>query len=261
VDNVQACGLGAHLGHLMRHDEAPVRTTPANDAQGAHVTDLPVPKASRLRRPGWRDLRLVVGVLLVLASVVLGSYVVAHADDRTAMYAAAGPLVPGQRLTEADLMRVEVQLGSKAPTYLSAAQGLAPDRYVLTEVRAGELVPAAAVGGHADIQVQPLTLLVDGGSAASLRVGSRVDVYVNPTDPDAGAATAKKFTGPELALQGVSVAGLPHTASGFGGSATGDRPVQVMAPTDRIKDIIGKVDLGARVTVVPVAGSTLQGDQ
>jgi hypothetical protein len=34
-----------------------------------------------------------------------------------------------------------------------------------------------------------------------------------------------------------------------------------MAPTDRIKDIIGKVDLGARVTVVPVAGSALQGQR
>jgi hypothetical protein len=28
-----------------------------------------------------------------------------------------------------------------------------------------------------------------------------------------------------------------------------------MAPTDRVKDIIGAVDLGARVTVVPVAGT------
>jgi hypothetical protein len=225
------------------------------------VSDLPVPKASRLQRPAWRDARLLVGVLLVLGSVVLGSYVVAHADDRTAMYAAAGPLVPGQRLSEDDLTRVEVQLGSQAASYLSAAQGLPADRYVLREVRAGELVPVSSVGSHDDIDVQPLTLLVDAGAAASLEVGSQVDVYVNPAEPDQTGG-GKRFTGPQLALQRVSVSGLPQTSSGLGGgSVTGDRPVQVMAPTDRIKDIIGKVDLGARVTVVPVAGTVLRGQQ
>lgn len=225
------------------------------------MSDLPVPKASRLQKPAWRDSRLVVGLLLVLASVVLGSFVVAHADDRVAMFAAAGPLVPGHKLTEGDLTRVDVQLGAQAARYLSAEQGLAPDRYVLREVRAGELVPASSVGSHGDIEVQPLTLLVDAGSVASLEVGSQVDVYVNPADPDE-AAGGKHFTGPELALQAVSVSGLPRASGGLGGgSLSGDRPVQVMAPTDRIKDIIGKVDLGARVTVVPVAGSALQGNQ
>lgn len=225
------------------------------------MSDLPVPKASRLQKPAWRDSRLVVGLLLVLASVLLGSYVVAHADDRTAMYAAAAPLVPGHKLTERDLSRVDVQLGSQTARYLSAEQGLAPERYVLRAVRAGELVPASSVGGRDDIDVQPLTLLVDGGSAASLAVGSQVDVYVNPADPDE-AAGGKHFTGPELALQAVSVSGLPRASGGLGGgSVTGDRPVQVMAPTGRVKDIIGKIDLGARVTVVPVAGSVLQGNR
>ena len=218
------------------------------------MSDLPVPSASRLRRPGWRDARLLVGLVLVLASVALGSYVVAHADDRQPVYAAAGALVPGRPLTEDDLVRVDVQLGSQATRYLPVGPGLAPDRYVLREVPAGELVPASAVGGREQVEVQPLTLVVDAGAAATLRVGTRVDVYVNPVDP-AATGSAKRFTGPELALQGVSVAGLPKTSGGLGSSTGADRPIQVMAPTDRVKDIIGAVDLGARVTVVPVAGT------
>jgi hypothetical protein len=232
------------------------------------MTDLALPKAARLQKPGWRDTRLVVGVLLVLASAALGSYVVAHADDRTAVYAARGPLVPGQRLGHDDLTRVDVQLGSELSRYLSAAGGLAPDRYVLREVSAGELVPAAAVGGPGQVGVQPLTLSVDAGSAAPLRVGSRVDVYVNPvvdaaTDAtDRGAASAgTAFKGPDLALEGVSVSSLPRTGSGLGGGASGDRPIQVMAPTARIKEIIAAVDLGARITVVPIAGTPLRVDQ
>jgi hypothetical protein len=224
------------------------------------MSDLPVPTAARLKRPGWRDTRLVVGVLLVLASVVLGSVVVAHADDRTAVYAARGPLVPGQQLSADNLTRVDVQLGSELPRYLSAAQGLAPGQFVLREVSAGELVPAGAVGDRDDVGVQPLTLSIDAGSAAALRVGTRVDVYVNPADLHAGSA-GKAFTGPELALTGVSVSSLPKTAGGLGGASGGDRSIQVMAPTERIKGIIADVDLGARVTVVPVVGTSLRIDQ
>ena len=224
------------------------------------MTDLPLPRAARLQRPGWRDTRLVVGVLLVLASVALGSYVVTHADDRTAVYAAREPLVPGQQLSEDDLTRVDVQLGPELSRYLGATQGLAPDRFVLREVSAGELVPAGAVGGKDDVGVQPLTLSVDAGSAAALRVGTRVDVYVNPADQSAGSSGAA-FTGPELALRGVSVSSLPKTSGGLGGGSGGDRAIQVMAPTERIKDIIGDVDLGARVTVVPVVGASVRVDQ
>jgi hypothetical protein len=227
------------------------------DRKGDIVTDLPAPGASRLRPPRWRDARLLVGILLVLASVTLGSYVVAHADDRSPVYAAAHALVPGQPLGADDLVRVDVQLGGRATRYLPAT-GLAPDRFVLREVAPGELVPASAVGGRDAVQVQPLTLVVDAGSAATLHVGTRVDVYVNPVEPGTSGATAT-FTGPELALEGVSVAGLPKTSSGLGASTGTQRPVQVMAPTERVKEIIGAVDLGAKVTLVPVAGSGVDG--
>lgn len=224
------------------------------------MTDLPVPKAVRLQRPGWRDTRLLVGVLLVLASVALGSLVVARVDDRLPVYAAREPLVPGQRLTDDDLRRVDVQLGAQQSRYLSAAVGLAPDRFVLRPVAAGELVPAAAVGDRATVGVQPLVLTVGAGSAAALQVGSVVDVYVNRVDPAAGPS-AGGFQGPELTLEAVSVSSLPRGSSGLGGGSSADRAVQVMAPTPRIKEIIAAVDLGARVTVVPVAGSSLRVEQ
>jgi hypothetical protein len=221
------------------------------------VTDLPVPTARRLQPPAWRDARLLVGVLLVLTSVTLGSLVVAHADDRVPMYAARVELVPGQRVSADDLRRVDVQLGSEQRRYLSAAGPLAQDRYVLRPVQAGELVPVTAVGGRDDVALQPLTLGVDPGSAAALQVGSRVDVYVNPVDPDATGSQGG-FRGPELALEGVSVSSLPRSEDAFGSGAAGDRPVQVMAPTSQVKVIIGQVDEGARVTMVPVPGAVLR---
>ncbi|SDP25206.1 hypothetical protein SAMN04489867_1863 [Pedococcus dokdonensis] len=234
------------------------------------MTDLPTPTAARLARPSWRDTRLLVGVLIVLASVALGAGVVARADDRTPVYAARAPLVPGQRLTADDLSRVDVQLGSQQPHYLSAGGGLAPDRFVVRPVAAGELVPVGAVGGRDQVGVQPLVLSVDAGAAAALRVGSTVDVYVNRVDPGdeggesgraAGAGAGGGFLGPELTLEAVPVSSLPRAGGGLGGGAAGDRAVQVMAPTARIKEVIAAVDLGARITVVPVAGSAVRVEQ
>lgn len=223
------------------------------------MADVPTPTASRLQKPSWKDTRLVIGVLLVLAAVVLGSLTVAAADNRVPMYAAVSPLVPGQPLAAERLTRVDVQLGEKGSGYLSAASPLPEGAYVMREVRPGELVPLSAIGGQGDVAVQPLTLVVDASSAAPLVVGSVVDVYVNPVAAD-GDAAGRDFAGAELALEGVSVAGLPRSQGALG-SSRADQAVQVMAPKGQIRDLIGQVDLGARVTLVPVPGSRLESDQ
>lgn len=221
------------------------------------VPDIATPRASRLQKPSWKDARLMVGVLLVLAATVLGSLTVAAADDRVPMYAASGQLVPGQPLSTDRLTRVDVQLGDQSGRYLSAAAGVPAGAYILRDVRPGELVPLSAIGTQDDVDVQPLTLVVDARSAAPLVVGSVVDVYVNPVERE-GDAAGRDFAGAELALEAVSVAGLPETGGRLSGSQA-DRAVQVMVPKDRIKELIGEVDLGARVTLVPVPGSQLGG--
>ena len=100
-------------------------------------------------------------------------------DDRVPMYAAAGPLLPGEPLSADRLTRVDVQLGDEGDRYLSAAQGVPQGAFVLREVRPGELVPSSAVGTRDQVGVQSLTLVVDAGSAEPLVEGSVVDVYVN----------------------------------------------------------------------------------
>ena len=80
-------------------------------------------EARRLRPPSWRDGRLVVGVLLILASVALGVRLVAAADQRVPVFAAARTLVPGERVEAADLARVDVTLGDAAGAYLPAEGG------------------------------------------------------------------------------------------------------------------------------------------
>lgn len=216
------------------------------------MSDLPTPTASRVRAPSWRDSRLLIGLLLVLVSTVLGSVVVARADDRVPVYAAKGELAPGQRLTEADVVRVDVLLGDGAAGYLPADRPLSGDTWSLRALRPGELIPVTGVGSAAAVEVQQVALLVDATSAAAIAAGSVVDVYVNR--PEEGATVGlPTFAGPERVLEAVSVVRVAGEDSVLGASAD-TRAVHVMVPRGSVRDIVADVDLGARITLVPVPG-------
>ncbi|MFW5470932.1 hypothetical protein ACOCJ4_12900 [Knoellia sp. CPCC 206435] len=225
------------------------------------MSELSTPTAQRLRRPSWRDSRLLFGVLLVLASTAIGAWVMSRADDRVPMYAAKSGLVAGQPLSAQDVVRVDVQLGSSADDYVSARSDLPPDSFALREVRAGELIPRTALGPRAQATNQPVALQVDATSASTLRAGSVVDVYVNrPVKPDTGgvgAVGSRALAGAELALEGVTVVGLSEDDTVMGG--LGDtRAVQVMVPQGKVQALVGDVDLGARITLVAVPGAVSQ---
>ena len=219
------------------------------------MSETSTPTAQRLRRPSWRDSRLVVGVLLVLASTAIGAYVMSRADDRVPMYAAKSGLMAGQPLTADDVVRVDVQLGDAGSDYVSAAGDLPPDQVALREVRAGELIPASAVGPRDKATSQPLALQVDATAASTLQPGSVVDVYVNrPTAPAKGSVGTETFEGPELTLEGVTVVALSKD-DGMMGSSGDTRPVQVMVPKETVQSLVGDVDLGAKITLVAVPGA------
>src|SRR3954468_16062952 len=81
---------------------------------GVAADALPGPTPRRVRPPRWLDLRLVLGVLLVLGSVLLGARVVSAADATVPVWAATGDLAPGTELTADDLVPVDVRLDDAA---------------------------------------------------------------------------------------------------------------------------------------------------
>ena len=217
------------------------------------MSDLPTPTATRLRAPSWRDSRLLVGVVLVLVSTVGGAVVVARADDRVPVYAAAGQVAPGQRLTPGDVTVVEAQIGDGAAAYLSADRPLPSDAFALREVRPGELIPVGSIGPAAQVGVQQVALLVDATSAGALASGSVVDVYVNRPEEGTTGVGVPRYKGPERVLEGVSVVRVAGDDAVLGG-ATETRAVHVMVPRDAVRDLVADVDAGARITLVPVPG-------
>lgn len=133
------------------------------------------PAPTRPRAPSWLDLRLVVGVLLVLGSVMLGARVVSSADERVAVWRTSHPIAAGTVLKEEDLSVARVQLG-EAEGYAAAALDLI-GRVAVRELGARELVTELSVAEAAPSMT--VTIPVAALNAPPVSRGQRIAVWVS----------------------------------------------------------------------------------
>lgn len=206
------------------------------------------PEAARLRRPRWRDPRLLVGLVLVLASVA-GVAALVSSSQRTASYwAAAGDLAPGTPVEAGHFVQVEANLGPAAGRYLSA-EAPAPAGQVLSGVvRAGELVPARMLGDVDPQRRRPVGVDVKETLPAGVDVGDRVDVWV--ALPGKGG---RGFGEPQRLAEGVEIAERAEEKGGLGGGPV--TRLQLMVGEDVLPRLLDAKGKEARITVVPTLGA------
>lgn len=208
------------------------------------------PPAARLRRPTWRDPRLLVGVVVVALSVALGSWAVTSASGTVAVYAAGPALTPGSTVTAADLRVVDVRLGAESERYLPVEDGLPAEAVVLRTVAAGELVPAAALGSADDLAVRAVAVPVTTGLSDRIVAGATVDLwYVPPQDAAAQDAAAV----PEMLVGGVTVAEVAEVQGTLvvGGPVT----VHLLVAVDDLPAVLAAVAGDGALALVPVGGA------
>ena len=227
------------------------RTVPTAPGATPPGIAAPVPGSAprRVRPPRWLDLRLVLGVLLVLGSVLLGARVVAAADATVPVWSAAGDLAAGTVLTAGDLVPVDVRLDDVAGAYL-ATSARPEGRTLARAVRSGELLPRTALEEPAEL-VQ-LALPVQAGYVPpGLDRGQVVDVYA-VADPAAGA-TAAGDGSVALVVAAAPVQAISGRTEGVLSTATTTVQVVVSVPADQAPAVLGAI--GGRPLVVVVHGS------
>lgn len=220
---------------------------PPSSPAAADVRPGPVPR--RVRAPRWLDLRLVLGVLLVLGSVLLGVRVVSAADRSVPVWAAAGDLAAGTELMADDLVAVDVRLDATADAYLST--GTRPEgRTLARAVRAGELLPRSALEEPADL-VQ-LALPVQAGYVPpGLQRGQVVDVYA-VADPAAGAAAVADGSVTAV-VRTATVQAVAGRTDGVLSTPTTTVQVVVAVPEEDAAEVLSSI--GGRPLVVVVHDS------
>ncbi len=207
---------------------------------------MPGPAPRRVRPPRWLDLRLVLGVLLVLASVLVGARIVSEADATVPVWAVTGDLAAGTELTPGDLVAVDVRLDDTAGAYLSA--GTRPEgRTLARPVRAGELLPRSALEEAGEL-VQLALPVQSGYVPPGLDRGQLVDVYA-VADPAAGA-TAAADGSVTLVVRKAPVQALSGRSEGVLSTPTTVVQVVVAVAADDAADVLTAI--GGRPLVVVV---------
>lgn len=209
-----------------------------------------VPSSRRLHRPSWRDPRLGIGVVLIAASVALGSWAVSSASRSVDVYVAARPLAPGHELTVDDVEIAAARPGDTSARYLLADEGLSPGSVLVRPVGQGELVPRTAVGRREDLDVRPLVIPVGAASARGLEPGHTVDVWL--TDPERIGAGQEARAEPRLLAEDLVVAEVTVGDSVLAGAVSAD--VEVLVPRAEIATLIDATSGPREIVIVPVPG-------
>jgi len=205
--------------------------------------------APRLRRPGWRDPRLLVGLVLLFGSVAVGARVVAEAGHLRAVYAARTALPPGTVVSTDSLRVVRVRVEGIDGKYLAADNPLPADAVLVRTVGEGELIPMAAIGSAADLSVRPVLIPLEGTPPGGLRAGGRADIWAAQPYRDAGRTG---FQAPRRIAEAVEVFEVSGPGSGLEAGRTGS--LQVLVPEATLPDLLDALANDARLSVLPVLG-------
>lgn len=138
---------------------------------------LSSPQARRVKAPGWLDIRLILGIALVVGAVVVGALVVAAAGRTRPVLAVTRDLAAGSHLDAGDLSVVQVRLPDGAAGRYLSDRAQAVGRQLDRPLARGELLPAAAVA-----QIPARTTVnvpLADGAAPGLHTGERIEVWLS----------------------------------------------------------------------------------
>jgi SAF domain-containing protein len=211
---------------------------------GAAATTRP---ARRLQRPSWRDQRLLIGIVLVLASVALGARTMATADHTEPYYAARTTLATGTALTADQVRVVRVRISGGRAAYLRARQPLPAGQVVTRTIGAGELVPIAATAPVGRLALRPVNIPIDQ-VPAGLAVGGRVDLWSSSPRPEG----ATGFLPAHRIAERAEVFHVDRAGTGL--NAGRGASVQILLPAGELPAVLDALANEARIALLPLPG-------
>jgi hypothetical protein len=236
----------------------PFVTPPPSEVQ---MPDQDAPRRHR----NAPDLRLVLGVLLVVGSVAGVYGIVAAADRRVTVYAAASALTPGERIDAGDLVQRSVALDGADPLYLAAGDLPRGGLVVTQPVAKGQLLPTSAVGSTEGVRSTSLVLQLATRVSGAVVPGASIDIWAAPAPDAVGAVAttdqssespqdgedgAADATAPTVLVSGAIVVKVLDDSGGFAAASSGSS-VEVLIPRTRVARLLEAIAQKAALAVVP----------
>lgn len=228
-------------------DDDAVTSILGSDSRSGRLGTSEVRPALRATKPGWRDPRLWLGVMLVAGSVVAGARILSSADETVAVWAVERDVLPGETLAADDLMARQVRFagGADAERYELVVSGVPAGGRVTRAIGAGELVPRSALGVSLETGVIEVPITVDPGQLPpSVGAGSIVNIWVTAD----ALASAEPTSQAVLVLAEVVVIEAPGPADSFG--STTERQLVIGVPSDQASELPAALGAAASGRVV-----------
>lgn len=205
----------------------------------------PVPR--RTTRPRWLDVRVIGGVLLVVAAVVAGARVVGASSHTTPVWAASRNLAAGTVLTAGDLTAVEVNLAGNATHYLAAdpaATGVV-GASLGSAIGAGELLPVSAVQATRAGKVVVIGVTPDR-MPPGVAHGSIIDLYLTTGGATTSSAAVTTLISAALVVQSV----LAPSSGGLSGATSNRYQIAVLASAAAADSLVKTLPRGDAIVVL-----------
>jgi hypothetical protein len=198
-----------------------------------------------MARPKWLDARVIGGILLLVASIAIGTKVIGAAARTDPVWAMAHDLAAGTVLASGDLVAQEVNLGAAGRLYAAAPTDLS-GRVLNRPLHAGELVPAAALAEIGDSRVLTVTVSADHLAPGAAH-GSVADLYL--ITGRAGLVGGQVDT--RLLHSGVTIQSVTAPASGgLSGAVSGGYQVALLLSADDADALVRELPRGEPVIVL-----------
>ncbi|MFW0180164.1 SAF domain-containing protein [Rothia sp. P5766] len=202
--------------------------------------------APRFKKPGLRDPRLLVGVLIIVLSILATVGLIRATNQTEPYYAVSKDLGIGDRISRENVQVVQVRLGDAAPQYISAEQDLAEGLVATRPLKAGEILSPNAVSSEVSEGRRLVTLLLDQYAVSGFSAGNRVDIWVSRKEEGSNS-----FGDPEPIVEGAEIHSVTAQESIIGG--TGRSAVEVWVNNEYLSQVLGASNDGSVINLVPSA--------
>jgi len=210
----------------------------------------PAPSPRRMSRPRWFNVRVVGGILLVIAAIVVGARVMAAGSQTAPVWAAQRSLAAGTVIGPGDLAAVEVNLGEHAGAYLSPGSESPEGLTLAAPLATGELLAGSAVQRTAPGRLLAVSVAPEH-MPPGVDHGSTIDLYLTrEATPGSAESAATELIGHDLTVQSVSA----PASGGLSGATSNRYAVSVLLPTDVADKLVRVLPTGDAIVVL-VSGS------
>lgn len=189
------------------------------------------------------DPRLLIGSLLVVASVLGVVWVVSSAKQTVPVYVAAAPIAQGDAVTEQSLSLVEIPVAATNDLYLTP-EGLADASIITTRpIGEGEFVPLSALG-VGDETSAPVVVTISGALPENVGTGVAVELWAAAPGERPGT-----YNTPVVLVQQAQVVRVLESQQLVN---NGQVEVELRIPDADLAEVLTALTNGSRLHVVPV---------